>query len=185
MAKKGQPCNVLYISISIMKNATVCSLGKWHLDGICICGPGNWTFFVTSLFLSFWQGSIALSLFLSLSQHGEMSQWWVPSLEEVPASLPGPICVAATCPHAWAYSSVMCQGTSLLYSCGVLPHHSNAGYRCQGTSNSPSTAVFFPSQVHGTFLLCVFLPSNAGYRHHSTSLSLFCSYVNIFILPQN
>ena len=32
----------------------VCALGQRCLDGSCICGPSNWTFFGTPLFLSYW-----------------------------------------------------------------------------------------------------------------------------------
>ena len=32
----------------------LCALGQWCLDEICICGPGNWTFFGTPLFWSYW-----------------------------------------------------------------------------------------------------------------------------------
>ena len=31
----------------------LCALGQRCLDGICICGPGNWTFFGTPLFWSY------------------------------------------------------------------------------------------------------------------------------------
>ena len=34
--------------------SSLCALGQWCLDGICICGPGDWTFFGTPLFLSYW-----------------------------------------------------------------------------------------------------------------------------------
>jgi hypothetical protein len=49
--------NIVHSFVEVTCGADVqyslCAVGQQCLDGICICGPGDWTFFGTPLFLSY------------------------------------------------------------------------------------------------------------------------------------